>query len=185
MREVISAIYSISNIINDKIYIGSAIDFKTRKRHHLYKLKNNKHHNIKLQNFVNKHGIDTIIFNIIEIVNIKEDLIKREQYYIDILKPHYNICKIAGSILGIKRSKESIFKQRETLINKKIKEKEYDEKNKKPKQIRLSDEEYHYCEVLKNVYKINPSQFIRMAFREKLKRDIPKIRENNKVKLPF
>jgi hypothetical protein len=55
----------------------------------------------------------------------------------------------------------------------------------KTKQIRLSESELHYCEVLKNVYKINPSQFIRMAFREKLKRDIPKIRENNKVKLPF
>jgi hypothetical protein len=55
----------------------------------------------------------------------------------------------------------------------------------KTKQIRLSESELHYCDVLKNVYKINPSQFIRMAFREKLKRDIPKIRENNKVKLPF
>jgi hypothetical protein len=55
----------------------------------------------------------------------------------------------------------------------------------KTKQIRLSESELHYCDVLKNVYKINPSQFIRLAFREKLKRDIPKIRENNKVKLPF
>jgi hypothetical protein len=55
----------------------------------------------------------------------------------------------------------------------------------KTKQIRLSESELHYCEVLKNVYKINPSQFIRLAFREKLQRDIPKIRENNKVKLPF
>jgi hypothetical protein len=55
----------------------------------------------------------------------------------------------------------------------------------KTKQIRLSESELHFCDVLKNVYKINPSQFIRLAFREKLKRDIPKIRENNKVKLPF
>lgn len=55
----------------------------------------------------------------------------------------------------------------------------------KTKQIRLSESELHYCDVLKKVYKINPSQFIRQAFREKLKRDIPKIRENNKVKLPF
>ena len=55
----------------------------------------------------------------------------------------------------------------------------------KTKQIRLSDSEYHYCEVLKNVYKINPSHFIRQAFVEKLQREIPKIRENNKEKLPF
>lgn len=58
-------------------------------------------------------------------------------------------------------------------------------KRLKQKVVMLSEEELHYCEVLKNVYKINPSQFIRLAFLEKLKRDIPKIRENNKVKLPF
>jgi len=46
----------------------------------------------------------------------------------------------------------------------------------KTKQIRLSDSEYHYCDVLKNVYKINPSHFIRQAFVEKLKKDIPKFR---------
>jgi len=56
----------------------------------------------------------------------------------------------------------------------------------KTKQIRLSDSEYHYCEVLKNVYKINPSHFIRQAFVEKLKKDIPKFRaESKKIKLPF
>jgi len=55
----------------------------------------------------------------------------------------------------------------------------------KTKQIRLSDSEYHYCDVLKNVYKINPSHFIRQAFVEKLQRAMPKIRENNKEKLPF
>jgi len=31
-------------------------------------------------------------------------LISREQYYIDLLKPWYNICKIAGSNLGFKHS---------------------------------------------------------------------------------
>jgi hypothetical protein len=40
-------------------------------------------------------------------------------------------------------------------------------------------------DVLKEVYKINPSSFIREAFQEKLKKEIPKLRENNKEKLPF
>jgi group I intron endonuclease len=31
-------------------------------------------------------------------------LIEREQYYLDLLKPEYNICKIAGSTLGFKHS---------------------------------------------------------------------------------
>jgi len=56
----------------------------------------------------------------------------------------------------------------------------------KTKQIRLSDSEYHYCDVLRKVYKINPSHFIRQAFVEKLKKDIPKFRaESKKIKLPF
>jgi len=55
----------------------------------------------------------------------------------------------------------------------------------KTKQIRLSESELHYCDVLRKVYKINPSHFIRQAFVEKLQRDMPMIRENNKEKLPF
>jgi len=34
-------------------------------------------------------------------------LIAREQYYIDILNPEYNICKIAGSSLGRKHAEET------------------------------------------------------------------------------
>jgi len=45
-------------------------------------------------------------FSIIEIVESKYDLLKREQFYIDLLKPTINICKIAGSSLGLKRSDE-------------------------------------------------------------------------------
>jgi len=37
-------------------------------------------------------------------------LIKREQYYIDILYPEYNILKIAGSRLGSKHSVDTLLK---------------------------------------------------------------------------
>jgi len=36
-------------------------------------------------------------------------------------------------------------------------------KRLKQKVVMLSEEELHYCEVLKNVYKINPSQFIKRS----------------------
>ena len=58
----------------------------------------------------------------------------------------------------------------------------------KTKQIRFSEKELHFCEVLKNVYKINPSQFIRQAFIEKLQRDMPEIRKEfaeRNENLPF
>ena len=47
----------------------------------------------------------------------------------------------------------------------------------KRKEIRLTDEEHYFCGVLQKVYKINASNFIREAFIEKLKNDIPEIRK--------
>lgn len=40
------------------------------------------------------------------------ELINREQYYLYLLKPEYNILKVAGSNLGVKRSAETIAKIR-------------------------------------------------------------------------
>jgi group I intron endonuclease len=40
----------------------------------------------------------------------KENAISREQYYLDLLNPEYNILKIAGSRLGFKHSEETLLK---------------------------------------------------------------------------
>lgn len=102
-----SVIYKITNKINNKFYIGSAVQFNLRKNAHLSYLKKEKHPNKHLQNSFNKYGIENFEFTIIEYVENKYNLIEKEQYYIDILKPDYNICKIAGSCLGIKRRQET------------------------------------------------------------------------------
>jgi group I intron endonuclease len=96
----ISCIYTITSTVKpDALYIGSAISFHKRKLCHLKNLRKNKHCNKPLQNHVNKYGLSDLTFNIIEVVN-PDDLIKREQYYLD-TKPHtFNICKVAGSTLG-------------------------------------------------------------------------------------
>ena len=36
-----------------------------------------------------------------------EDVLKREQYYIDLLKPEYNILKTAGSLFGFRHTEET------------------------------------------------------------------------------
>ena len=36
-----------------------------------------------------------------------ENVIEREQYYLDLLKPEYNILQLAGSSLGYKHTPES------------------------------------------------------------------------------
>ena len=41
-----------------------------------------------------------------------EDTIKREQHYLDLLKPEYNILKIAGSSFGYKHTETTLAKLR-------------------------------------------------------------------------
>ena len=51
-------------------------------------------------------GLSKFTLEILEYCDSK-DLICREQYYIDLLKPEYNILKWAHSSLGFKHSEES------------------------------------------------------------------------------
>jgi len=95
-----SGIYKIQSIVNGKIYVGSAVDFKKRKNLHWCSLKNKKHGNSYLQHHVNKYSIDDLFFHIIEVCE-KENLIVREQYYIDTLKPEFNLSPTAGNNLGV------------------------------------------------------------------------------------
>lgn len=107
----ITGIYKITNSVNKKIYIGSACNYFGRISQHKSELKNNKHGNGRLQNAANKYGIESLTFYLIEECK-REMLIEREQFYIDTLKPQYNICNIAGSCIGVKRSESFIEKQR-------------------------------------------------------------------------
>jgi group I intron endonuclease len=110
----ISAIYKIqSRVKPERIYIGSAINLKYRWWRHLSQLRRNKHHSIKLQRHFNKYGETDLQFSILLSCE-KEDLIKIEQYFIDSYNPYFNICRVAGSVLGIKRSLETIKKMSES-----------------------------------------------------------------------
>jgi len=102
-----SGIYQIANLVNGKIYVGSAVKFYNRKAGHINKLKRGVHVNGRLQNSWNKHGNDSFVFELLELVADKSNLIAREQYWIDLLKPEYNLCSTAGSMLGVKFSAES------------------------------------------------------------------------------
>ena len=52
-----------------------------------------------------KEGYSSFSLYILEYCD-KNNVVKREQYYIDLLNPEYNILKIAGSSLGFKHSKK-------------------------------------------------------------------------------
>ncbi len=99
-----SGIYQIQSTINGKRYVGSSISVKSRILGlHLSQLRKGTHGNILLQRHVDKYGLKVLQFSILEICN-KDKLIEREQYWIDLLNPEFNICKKAYSQLGVKRS---------------------------------------------------------------------------------
>ena len=50
-----------------------------------------------------KYGYSNFILEILEYCDVSA-LLEREQYYLDLLKPAYNIAKIAGSTLGVPKS---------------------------------------------------------------------------------
>lgn len=109
MKNKISGIYKIQSKIHpDRIYIGSAVDTQNRWNKHISLLKRGIHHSHKLQRYFNKYP-DSLQFCVI-FVCLKEDLIKYEQKFMDELSPYFNECRVAGSQLGFKHSKETIEK---------------------------------------------------------------------------
>lgn len=110
-----NVIYKIESKYNGKIYIGSAINPYKRKSSHFSLLKKGNHHSVILQNHYNKYGFEDLIFIIIEKNLHVENLIKLEQFYIDDLKPYFNVCKIAGSVKGRVHSQETKDKIRNSL----------------------------------------------------------------------
>lgn len=103
-----SGIYTIT-APSGKQYVGSAERFSTRWRLHRHHLADGSHHNKPLLNAYKKYGAEQMVFEIL-LVCRKEDLLMFEQRAIDILDPQYNLCRIAGSPQGVKRSKETLAK---------------------------------------------------------------------------
>lgn len=101
----VPGIYKIQNIVNLHSYIGSAVNINNRWSVHVATLNRGTHHCRHLQNAWNKYGKDNFLFSIIETCN-KEELVVREQYWLDALSPEYNIARYANSSQGIEFSPE-------------------------------------------------------------------------------
>lgn len=101
-----ACIYAIKNGCFGGVYIGSTIDFRKRINMHESRLMANVHHSYIMQNEWNKDNSEFRV-SIIEIIGNTEDLLKREQYWIDKLNPKYNICRIAGNSIGCRRTEQT------------------------------------------------------------------------------
>ena len=84
-------IYKITNLVNNKVYIGQTIEnFQKRYWHHVWKLNKQIHDNKYLQNSWNKYGEDNFEFSVVEIVS-KEEIDSREKYWIQFYR-NQNKC---------------------------------------------------------------------------------------------
>lgn len=95
-------IYCITNVVNNKKYIGYSIDITRRWETHKRDLRNNKHENSHLQHSYNKYGADAFEYSIIEECE-QENLKIREKYWIafyDLKNSGYNMSEGGDGLLN-------------------------------------------------------------------------------------
>lgn len=78
-------IYKIINVVNNRFYVGSAVDLKRRKARHFSELRNGKHNNRHLQAAWVKYGEKSFIFVIVEELSADANLLEAENVW---LKEH-------------------------------------------------------------------------------------------------
>jgi group I intron endonuclease len=107
-----SGIYRWVNLENSKSYVGSAVHITKRFRDYSSKAYAERYSVSSLIcKALCKHGTANFTYEVLEYCE-KSVLLEREQYYLDLLKPEYNILATAGSILGYKHTEVSLAKMR-------------------------------------------------------------------------
>jgi group I intron endonuclease len=98
-------IYKIINVVNNKFYVGGAVDLKRRRIRHFSELRTGKHNNKHLQAAWDKYGEPAFIFVVLEEVDDSVNILELEDVW---LKNHvgkdycYNMGKTATApMLGM------------------------------------------------------------------------------------
>jgi hypothetical protein len=100
-----SGVYMWVNSVNGKRYVGSSSDLQKRFSAYYSVAYLTKYNTTKIHRALLKYGYSVFSLHILEYCS-PNVLILREQYYIDLYKPEYNILKIAGSSKGLVVSEE-------------------------------------------------------------------------------
>lgn len=111
-----SGIYTITNPVNNKVYVGSSVKCSKRCNTHRHELVWNKHENSHLQRSYNKNNTTIFIFEVLEYCPI-DKLFEKEQYWFNIYKSNsYNQRVIVESNKGLIRTKEQKNNNRNKVI---------------------------------------------------------------------
>lgn len=103
-------VYVITNLVNGKVYVGSAAkSLRNRTRAHETLLMRGKHSNVYLQRAWNKYGAKSFIVSVLEECS-STTCVEKEQWWMGKLNAFgegYNLCPTAGSRKGTKLSEET------------------------------------------------------------------------------
>ena len=116
----IAGVYVIICTATNIIYVGSSINLGVRMMDHIMESSN-----IHLRNAINKYGIESFVFIVVELFEKDPDitlevnkgrLLKQEQFYLDSLFKlpsdfRYNYLSVAGSSLGYRHNEETRLKK--------------------------------------------------------------------------
>lgn len=112
-----SGIYLWYNKITNKFYIGQSKDLKNKQNGRITRyfvpsyIQSIRRGKSIIRNSILKYNIKNFVLVILEYCDILE-LDKKEEYWIKLLEPEYNILKFAKSSKGYKHTKESLLKMR-------------------------------------------------------------------------
>ena len=109
-----SGIYLLTNLITSDIYVGQSINLGKRLGQYLTLSYLEDRNNLIISRALVKYGYINFSISILEYCD-KSILTEKEQHYIDLLNPTYNILKVAGSSSGYKHSLESRNKRSKSL----------------------------------------------------------------------
>lgn len=116
MNDLISGVYKITCLVNNKVYIGSSVNITKRWHCHKSTLNKNRHHSKYLQNSWNKYGVDHFEFKVLIYCDPHNNLYY-EQKFIDHFDASnknfgFNMSPLVSSPTSGKSYKEKISKLR-------------------------------------------------------------------------
>ncbi len=93
---------------------------RKRQWEHLCALRRKKHHSRYLQRAWTHYRASSFVFEVLEFVSDANQLLQREQHYLDTLQPAYNMSPMAGSCRGVKHTEAMRSANSERLLGRKL-----------------------------------------------------------------
>jgi group I intron endonuclease len=104
-------IYIVLNVAKNKVYIGQSTNATERMRKHKQMLKRNQHFSNELQTDWNECSEKAFIFSIVEVVEEKNKLVEREEFWTLFYKNN-STCSVYNISIGYKISEQTKAKLR-------------------------------------------------------------------------